>query len=167
LKKGVELCGLHSCFYIIISGLFVFILPKLCKYFERKNIYSSCLLLGGFGLILTNFAHNIQQLTMCVLLIGLAWGAAVTLPFAMLSSGVPKDKVGWYMGYYNLFVVIPQIIVSCTFGYIIRMFFAEHAMSVISMGGCFMLIGSFFAYRITDPYNKITQHSILAEQGVT
>jgi maltose/moltooligosaccharide transporter len=160
LQKGVELCGLHSCFYILISSGFALFLARLSSYIERKNIYSCCLFLGGVGLIMTRFSSTNEHLIFCVLLIGLAWGAIVTLPFAILSSGVPKDKVGWYMGYYNLFVVIPQIIVSCCFGFILRVVFHNNAMSIISFGGIFMLFASYFAYKITDPYTVVIQKMV-------
>lgn len=155
LQRGVELCGLHSCFYITISTIFAVLLSRLTLFFERKNIYAVCLALGGIGLISASFASNSQQLLASILLVGLAWGAAVTLPFAILSSGVPQDRVGWYMGYYNLFVVIPQMVVACTFGYIIDVFFADQAMSVIALGGLFMLTGALFAYRVRDPYQEV------------
>lgn len=160
LQKGVELCGLHSCIYILVSGIFAFILSHLSCYFERKNIYSCCLFLGGLGLIMTKFAYANEHLVFCIVLIGLAWGSIVTLPFAILSSGVPKDKVGWYMGYYNLFVVIPQIIVSCCFGFILRVLFSGNAMSIISLGGVFMMLASYFAYKVNDPYKIAIQKTV-------
>lgn len=160
LQKGVELGGLHSFFYIIISTLFAASLSRLCNYFERKNIYATCLALGGVGLICASYSNSADYLLLTVLLFGLAWGAAVTIPFAILSSGVPKDKVGWYMGYYNFFVVIPQVIVSISFGYLIRVVFQHHAMSLIALGGFFMIIASMFAYKVRDPYNNLIHSKI-------
>lgn len=157
LQKGVELCGLHSCFYIIVSTAMALLLSRLSEYFARKNIYSLCLFLGSIGMIMTKFCTTNEQLIFCVLLIGLAWGAVCIIPFAILASGVPKDKVGWYMGYFNIFVVIPQIIVSCCFGYLLRVLFSDNAMSLISLGGCFMLIAAYYAYRVDDPYKKHVQ----------
>lgn len=154
MQRGVELCGLHSFIYIIISCFFVFSLSKLSNIFQRKNIYAISLFLGGLGLFLTNFAENTFQLTICTVLFGVAWGSVVTIPFAILSSGVPEHKVGWYMGYFNLFVVIPQIIVSCFFGYILVYFFNNNAMAIISLGGVFMILSSIYAYKIKDPYQK-------------
>lgn len=156
MQKGVEYCGLFSFFYIIISSIFVAFLSRLAVKYPRKNIYSVCLLIGAIGLITCSSAYNHLQMIIGVIFIGLAWGAAVTIPFAILSSGVPKDKIGWYMGYYNLFVVIPQIIVSCTFGLIIRLFFDDHAMSVICIGGISMICASILAYRIRDPFCVVT-----------
>ncbi len=151
MQKGVEYCGLFSFFYIIVSSIFVVFLARLANKYQRKNIYSICLLVGAIGLIICSSSYNILQMTLGVVLIGLAWGAVVTIPFAILSSGVPKDKTGWYMGYYNLFVVIPQILVSCTFGFIIRVFFDDNAMAVIFIGGVSMICAAVFAYRIRDP----------------
>lgn len=157
MQHGVEYCGLFSFIYILISSIFVSFLSILSNKYQRKNIYAICLLLGSCGLIIIANSYSYSQMLLGVVLIGLAWGAAVTIPFAILSSGVPKDKIGWYMGYYNLFVVIPQIIVSCTFGFIIRVFFADHAMSVICLGGFSMIFAALFAYRIRDPYTSENQ----------
>lgn len=153
LQKGIELCGLLSFVYTIISTLFATALTSLVTRWSRNKIYSIALMLGAMGILITSMSHTVLSLSFGVIFIGIAWGAALTLPFAILSSGVPKSKIGWYMGYYNLFIVLPQMIVSCSFGYIIRVFFNDHAMSVIMLGGCSMLLASIFALRIKDPYN--------------
>lgn len=164
LQKGVELCGLFSFIYIIVSTLFAMVLPRLSLYIDRKKIYSMCLFMGSLGLVTTSLAYSKAQLFIGVLCIGLAWGAAVTIPFAILSAGVPQEKTGWYMGYYNLFVVIPQMIVSCSFGYIIRVFFNDHAMSVILLGGLSLFIASLFALRIRDPFQTAIEKNTEQDQ---
>jgi maltose/moltooligosaccharide transporter len=133
--KGVEFGGLTLTFYSIISFLFALILPSVAKQFGRKQTHSICLLCGALGLISVGFVSQPFELYLCMIGVGIAWSSILSMPYAMLAGSLPDDKIGVYMGIFNFFIVLPEIIASLFFGWIMVHILNNNRMLAVQLGG--------------------------------
>jgi maltose/moltooligosaccharide transporter len=123
-----------------ISAIYAFILPTLAKKISRKKTHALSLIAGAIGLISIYFAPNEYWLLLSMIGIGIAWGSILAMPYAILGGVLPVDKIGVYMGIFNLFITIPQIISSISGGFLIKYLFGGQAIFALILGGiCFLI----------------------------
>lgn len=133
-----NLFGLYNLFAIP----FAFILIPLAKKIGKKQTHALALLFGGLGLIALYFIKDKTLLWVSMLGIGFAWASILAMPYAMLIETIPQRKMGIYMGIFNFFIVIPQIINGIIGGPIVSSVFNNHAIDYLVVGGVFMLLAS-------------------------
>jgi maltose/moltooligosaccharide transporter len=123
-----------------ISAIYAFILPSLAKKISRKKTHALSLIAGAIGLISIYFAANEYWLLFSMIGIGIAWGSILAMPYAILGGVLPVHKIGVYMGIFNLFITIPQIISSISGGFLIKYLFGGQAILMLILGGiCFLI----------------------------
>ena len=83
--------------------------------------------------------------------VGFAWASILSLPYALLSDSVPAQKMGVYMGIFNFFIVIPQLVAVATLGYILKHLFADDPSKILIMGGVSMLVAGLCVLRVPEP----------------
>ena len=146
-KTVIEEAGAWTgiCFatYNLVCFAFSFILLALSRKFSSKIIHLVCLMIGGVGLISVMFVTDQQMLLVSMTAVGIAWASILSMPYAILSSVLPPAKMGFYMGVFNFFIVIPQVIVSLTMGKIVGSVFGGDSMMAIIIGGVAMFIAGF------------------------
>lgn len=150
LEDGIALGGLCSGVYTFVSVLYAMFLPKLTKLFKKKGAHIVSLFLGAIGLIVANHVHTQAGVLLCMIGLGAAWASIVTIPYSILAGSMPKDKMGLYMGLLNITICVPQIIAALTLGTIVKIFFADHAMQVIQLGGIFFVIAALLTFLVQD-----------------
>ncbi len=101
--------GVMFAFYSAIAAFFALLIPTIAKAIGRKKTYSFSLLFGGIGLISMFLVHDKNLLLLSMVGVGFAWAAILAIPYAMLSSSLPAEKMGVYMGLFNATITIPQI----------------------------------------------------------
>ena len=101
--------GVMFAFYSAIAAIFALLIPTIAKAIGRKKTYSFSLLFGGLGLISMFLIHDKNLLLLSMIGVGFAWAAILAIPYAMLSSSLPAEKMGVYMGLFNATITIPQI----------------------------------------------------------
>jgi maltose/moltooligosaccharide transporter len=101
--------GVLFGFYSAVAALYALTIPSIAKAIGRKKTYSYSLILGGIGLISMYFFHDKYYLFLSMIGVGIAWASILAIPYAMLSSSLPADKMGVYMGLFNGTITIPQI----------------------------------------------------------
>lgn len=144
--QGSEWGGWMFAIYSFVCFLVAFLLPVLAKNLGRKTTHAVALVCGGLGLLSMYFVSspNMQYLTMIG--VGIAWASILAMPYAILSGSLPAARMGVYMGIFNFFIVIPEIIASFTFGPIIKAVFGENSTTaplyVVMAGGVFMLLAA-------------------------
>ncbi len=113
-QKSSNLVGSYMGIYGLSSMLFALVLSFFTAKINinRKLVHMASLILGGLGFISMYFITNPSQLTLSFALIGISWGSILSMPYAMLSSSVDEDNMGVYMGLFNMFIVIPQIVAA-------------------------------------------------------
>lgn len=141
--------GVMFGFYSAVAALFSFIIPKIAKSIGRKKTYSFSLLMGGIGLASMYFIHDKNMLLLSISGVGLAWAAILAMPYAMLSSSLPADKMGVYMGLFNATITIPQIFAGI-FGGVIITLLGGFPMAIIVIAGVSMLIAGAAVFLVKE-----------------
>jgi maltose/moltooligosaccharide transporter len=147
--------GVMFTVYSGISAIAAFLLPVLAKRIGRKYTHMICLIIGGIGLISLIYIKSPQILLLPMIAIGLAWASTLTMPYAILAGALPPAKMGFYMGVFNFFIVIPQLIASFVMGYVIKDIFHEQAIYALVIGGVCMAIGGVMNFIVVDKDEKV------------
>ncbi|HZW70056.1 MAG TPA: MFS transporter [Hanamia sp.] len=147
--------GVMFTVYNGISAIAAFLLPLLAKKIERKYTHMICLIIGGIGLISLVFIKSPQILLLPMVAIGLAWASTLTMPYAILAGALPPAKMGFYMGVFNFFIVIPQLVASFVMGFLIRDVFHDQAIYALVIGGVCMVIGGLMNFIVVDKDEKV------------
>lgn len=123
-----------------VSAIYAFFLPRIAQKYGRKKTHSFSLLLGALGLISVYFMPNKQMLIFSMIGVGIAWASILSMPYAILGGSIPAKKMGIYMGIFNFFITLPQIVSSITGGIILKSVFNGQAIYSIILGGiCFLI----------------------------
>jgi maltose/moltooligosaccharide transporter len=149
-SEGTSFAGLTLAYYSVITVLFAFILPSIAGKLGRKTTHSLCLLCGALGLISVAFVSNKYMLFGCMTGVGIAWASILSMPYAMLSGVLPENKIGVYMGIFNFFIVLPEIIASLGFGWIMKNLLHNDRLLAVQIGGVLMLLAAIICYIIVD-----------------
>jgi maltose/moltooligosaccharide transporter len=142
--------GVMFAVYNGMSALAAFVLPVLARRTSRKACHAVCLVVGGVSLVSTFFIHDKYLLLIPMLGVGLAWASILTMPYAILAAALPPNRMGYYMGLFNFFVVIPQVVSGLVLGYATKHLFGNHAVLTLVLGGGSMVIAAVLAVFITD-----------------
>jgi maltose/moltooligosaccharide transporter len=142
--------GVLFAWYNGFAALFAFLLPLLAKKFSRPATHMIALIAGGLGLISFYLFKDERMLIISMAGVGLAWCSILAMPYSMLTRVLPPQKMGVYMGIFNFFIVIPQILAATLLGMLTRHFFSGEAIYTIVVGGCSMIIAALLTLRIKD-----------------
>jgi maltose/moltooligosaccharide transporter len=156
-KDGQAWGGIAFAVYSITCFVVAFALPKLAAATTRKTVHALALLCGGAGLLSSYLIQDKNILLLTMVGVGIAWASILSMPYAILAGALPPARMGVYMGVFNFFIVIPEIIASFSFGPAIRALFGQdnpHApLYVVMAGGAFMLIAAacvLFVHDVAD-----------------
>jgi len=142
--------GVLFAFYNGFAALFAFVLPVLAKKFSRPAAHMIALIAGGLGLISFIIFKNENFLIISMAGIGFAWSSILAMPYSMLTQSLPAHKMGVYMGIFNFFIVIPQILAATLLGFFTKHLFGNQAIYAIVLGGCSMIIAALLTLRLKD-----------------
>jgi maltose/moltooligosaccharide transporter len=147
--EGSNLVGSSFGTYNIVSAIVGFILPFLAAKLSRKVTHTICLTLGGIALIAIRFLPDPSWMHIVAIGIGCAWSSILTMPYAMLTNVLPANRMGYFVGVFNFFIVIPQIVAGSFSGLYIKLLGGD-AMTGVTIGGISMLIAGLLALRVKD-----------------
>ncbi|HEX8604639.1 MAG TPA: MFS transporter [Pseudoduganella sp.] len=142
--------GTMFAVYSGVSALAAFLLPVLARATSRKTVHMICLAIGGLSLASVAQIHDRQALLLPMIGVGIAWASILTMPYAILAGALPAKRMGYYMGVFNFFVVIPQIVSSLLLGFITSHFFGGHTASTLALGGGAMLVAAALTLFVQD-----------------
>jgi maltose/moltooligosaccharide transporter len=142
--------GVLFAYYNGFAALFAFLLPVLAMKFSRPITHMIALICGGLGLISFYLFKNENLLIISMAGIGFAWSSILAMPYSMLTQSLPAHKMGVYMGIFNFFIVIPQILAATLLGVFTKHLFDNQAIYSIVLGGCSMILAGFLTLRIKD-----------------
>lgn len=149
--------GVMFMVYSAVSAITAFLLPMLAKRIGRKYTHMICLIIGGLGLISIIFIKSPMMLLVPMIAVGLGWASTLTMPYSILAGALPRAKMGFYMGVFNFFIVIPQLVASFVMGFVIKDIFHEQAIYALVIGGISMAIGGFFNFIVVDKDEEIPE----------
>ena len=136
---GLEHANTTSAILNLVTFGFSFSLPFLVGKLGKKLTHTACLLIGGLGLISVYYVQQPNLLYLSMGLVGIAWASILSMPYSMLSSFIPVQKMGIYMGIFNFFIVLPEILASIFFGKIMSTYLHNDRLMAVQIGG-FLLV---------------------------
>jgi len=148
--RGVEWAGWCFAVYSIVCFLVAFLLPKVAGATSRKLVHGVSLALGGLSLLSIYWITDPNVLQWTMIGVGIAWASILSMPYAMLSSALPQGKMGIYMGVFNFFIVIPEILASVALQPLVKNVFQNNPLYVVMLGGASLLVAALFVIRVED-----------------
>ncbi len=141
-NEAGDLTGYLFGLYNLFAIPFAFLLTPIAKSIGKKQTHALALFCGGLGLISMYFIKDIEMLWISMVGLGFAWASILAMPYAMLIDAIPQRKMGVYMGIFNFFIVMPQIVNGVFGGPIVKNLFGNMAIDYVVVGGACMLIAS-------------------------
>ncbi len=141
-QQGVEWAGVCFSVYNGTAFVFAFVLLAMVRHMSAKAIHFIALIIGGLSFVSIGFVTSDKLLLVPMLGVGVAWASILAMPYAMLANAIPGDKMGFYMGVFNFFIVLPQILAATLLGQVVNLAFGGEAMPVIITGGVAFLIAA-------------------------
>jgi maltose/moltooligosaccharide transporter len=141
-NQGANWVGVLFGVYNGFAAIVAFLLPVLAKLTNRRITHSVSLVAGGLGLISIILFHSPGMLIISMLGVGLAWASILAMPYAILTGSLPVNKMGTYMGIFNFFIVIPQILAASILGFFVRDVFGGESIWALVAGGISMFIAA-------------------------
>jgi maltose/moltooligosaccharide transporter len=143
--------------YNLVSAFYAFALPYIAKKFGRKLTHSISLIIGGLGLISIYFVPNENWLILSMVAVGIAWASILSMPYAILAGSISPMKMGVYMGIFNFFIVIPQIINALIGGPLVKYVYNDNAIFALVTSGVSFLIAAILVVKVKDVDDVIKQ----------
>lgn len=141
-QAGSAWGGVCFAVYNLVAFLFSFLLLALTRRFSAKRIHLVCLTLGAAGLVASGLTTSAGVLPLCMVGVGIAWASILSMPYAMLANAIPASRMGFFMGVFNFFITIPQMIAAVGLGPVVKALLGDHAMHAVAMGGVSMLVAA-------------------------
>ena len=137
--------------YNLVSALIaLFFLPMIAKKIGRKSTHALSLIIGGIGLISVYFMPDKNWIILSMICVGVAWASILAMPYAILAGSITPKKMGVYMGIFNFFVVIPQIINALIGGPIVKYLYGGNAIYALITSGVSFIIAALLVYKVKD-----------------
>ncbi|SHE90034.1 MFS transporter [Flavisolibacter ginsengisoli] len=146
--------------YNFIAMIYALFLPVVARYIGRKLTHSVSLIAGGIGLISIYFIKDPAMLKFSMVGVGLAWASILAMPYVILSSSIPAGKLGIYMGIFNFFITLPQIINGLFGGWIVKHLYGNQPIYAIVLAGIFMICAAISVIYVYDPASKRIKEEI-------
>jgi maltose/moltooligosaccharide transporter len=160
--------GVMFMVYNGVSALAAFLLPLLAARIGRRFTHLICLIVGGLGLISLFFIQDRELLLVPMMAVGLAWASTLTMPYAMLADSLPASRMGFYMGVFNIFVVVPQLVAALILGFFVQQVFNGESIYALVIGGISMVLAGLLNLIIKekreDNPTEILEEVMTAEQ---
>lgn len=150
-REAQSWTGIIFGFYNLVSALYSLVLPSIAGKIGRKNTHALSLFIGGIGLVSFFFAPNKEFLIFSMACVGIAWASILAMPYVILSSSIPPGKMGIYMGIFNFFITIPQIVNGLIGGPMVKYVYDNTPVYAIVTAGIFMICAAVSVIYVYDP----------------
>jgi len=150
-NEAADHVGVLLSAYNGVAAAYAFALPPLAARFGQERIHAINLLAGALGLAGFWLTRNPDVLYVAMLGVGVAWASILTMPYAILCGAIPYRKFGTYMGLFNFFIVLPQLVVSGAAGYVVRHAFPDDPAGIMLVGGGALVVAAALSWRRVAP----------------
>ena len=141
-NEAVSWTGLVNGWYNIVMFLVAFSLVYFAKRYSPKIVHAFCLVLAGLGFLAFPMIENKYLLFPAITGFGIGWASMMGIPYLMIVGSIPKERYGVYMGIVNMMIVVPMLIQTLTFGYILKNFLNNDPGKAITFAGTLLLIAA-------------------------
>jgi maltose/moltooligosaccharide transporter len=150
-NDGANWVGVLFGAYNGFAALAAILIPLMVRRLGLRVSHAINVWLGALGLVSIQFIHDPRWLLASMVGVGFAWASILSLPYALLSDNVPAAKMGVYMGIFNFFIVIPQLVAASVLGYVLKEYLGNAPIQALTLGGLSMLIAGLLALRVPEP----------------
>jgi len=157
-QEAGDWVGILFGIYNLVSAVYAFTLPYIAKKMGRKKTHSLSLFIGGLSLVSIYFMPDKNWLILPMIGIGIAWASILAMPYAILAGSISSKKMGVYMGIFNFFIVIPQIINALIGGPLIKYAYGNQAIFALVLSGFSFLIAALMVRRVQDIDDNTSQN---------
>ena len=149
-NEGANWVGVGFAAYNGVAAVVAFAIPPLARWSSPKAAHVICLACGALGLVSIYFITKPGYLLGSMIGVGIAWASILSMPYAILTGSLPPSKLGYYMGVFNFFIVIPQIVAAAVLGFIVGHFFHKEAIYALLIGGGSLLLAAALMLRVRE-----------------
>jgi maltose/moltooligosaccharide transporter len=149
-NEGANWVGVGFGAYNGVAAVVAFGIPVLARWTSRKMAHAICLVCGGIGLLSIMLLKDPTWLLASMVGVGIAWASILAMPYAILTGSLPPSKMGYYMGVFNFFIVIPQIIAASVLGFFVGRLFGGQAIYALAVGGGSLFLAALLTLRVED-----------------
>jgi maltose/moltooligosaccharide transporter len=149
-NDGANWVGICFAVYNGVAAVVAFAIPPLARWSSPKVAHVICLLCGALGLFSIYVITDRHLLLGSMVGIGIAWASILSMPYAILTGSLPPSKLGYYMGVFNFFIVIPQIVAAAILGFVVGRFFGGQAIYALLVGGGSLVLAAVLMLRVQD-----------------
>ncbi|MEM7298184.1 MAG: MFS transporter [Bacteroidota bacterium] len=153
-QKAGDWVGIIFGVYNAISAIYAFLLPRISRKIGRKQTHAISLLMGGIGLLSIYVVPSASWLILSMVFVGIAWASILAMPYAMLAGSIPAKKMGVYMGIFNFFIVLPQILNALIGGPLVKYLYGGNPVFALIASGISMIIAAYLALRVDDKVSE-------------
>lgn len=150
-NEGANWVGVLFAAYNGFAALWAIVIPQLVLRFGLRRSHLLNSVLGGLGLLSIAFIQDPKFLLLSMVGVGIAWASILSLPYALLSDSIPAEKMGVYMGIFNFFIVIPQLVAASLLGFLLKHLFGGHPIYALVIGGASLVIAGLCVLRVPEP----------------
>ncbi|MGB3310023.1 MAG: MFS transporter [Nodosilinea sp.] len=148
---GVEWAGLCTAFYNLVCLGVSFLIPILSRRWGRVTTHATCLMAGSVGLLSLLLVRDRYAILISMVGVGIAWASILSIPYSLLMDELPERQSGVYMGLFNGFVTLPQIVMSLGFGWVMRHLLHGNRLSALALGGILIGLAALLMLRVPEP----------------
>jgi maltose/moltooligosaccharide transporter len=149
-NEGANWVGVLFAAYNGFAAIAAIVIPWMVRGFGLRVTHLINVTLGGLGLLSIAWIRDPDWLLLSMVGVGFAWASILSLPYALLSDSVPARKMGVYMGIFNFFIVIPQLVAASLLGFLLRTLFGNEPMQALVIGGVSFVISGLFVLRVAE-----------------
>ena len=162
--QGTAFGGRTFMWYSIVCFTVAFVLPLVAARTSRKAVHAFALAAGAIGLLSTGLIHDRVAWQCTMIGVGIAWASILSMPYAMLSGALPAQRMGVYMGIFNFFIVLPEVLASIALEPIVKDVFGNDPVKVVMLGGASMLVAAGLVFRVKDigalPHTELAEAAL-------
>ncbi len=153
-NEGADWVGIAFAVYNGFAALVAFGLPVMARYTNRRVAHAIALIAGAIGLISVYFVPNPNWILVSMLGVGLAWASILAMPYAILAGALPAKKMGIYMGIFNFFIVLPQMLAAAILGFVVAQLFSGQAIFALILGGAVWILAAIVTVLFVDDVDE-------------
>ncbi|GAB1594800.1 MFS transporter [Lysobacter claricitrinus] len=159
-NEGANWVGVLFAAYNGFAAIAAVVIPKMVARWGLRTSHLINAVLGGIGLVSIMFIRDPHWLLLSMVGVGFAWASILSLPYALLSDSVPAKKMGVYMGIFNFFIVIPQLVAASLLGFLLKAMFGGHPIYALVIGGISMVVAGLCVLRVREPQARAARLAV-------
>ncbi|MCL1633039.1 MFS transporter [Luteimonas sp. SX5] len=150
-NEGANWVGVLFAAYNGFAALAAMVIPLMVRRWGLRVSHLINATLGGLGLLSFLVIRDPQWLLLPMVGVGFAWASILSLPYALLSDSVPAEKMGVFMGIFNFFIVIPQLVAASLLGFLLKVLFGGQPIQALTIGGISLIVAGLYVMRVRHP----------------